>query len=463
MIKKTLFFIIFSFLLSPSFVKGFSSNGLNLYITNEFQYNFNKISEESNQFYEALSIFSGFKKWSANFTLRSNNYFRQSPNKTLNSFNFDIFRKSVHFKSKRISVTFGDFYSLLGRGLVLSVLKNDDILRERTILGGNSDISFKNFDLKILGGIIKDETNLQKWNLAGGEFMYNFIKNNRAGLHFSYINDIDTLRNLGKRFTYSLSFQGTRIFKYFSYYVETSYLDFIENSAKRGKAVYSNITFNKGHLTLSAEYKFYKNFNNEMNNPPIADREDEISTLSDSEGARLFVSYTIFDPDISLFFNIGSYREYNDSGTHIFAGINSQDIWDKLSFTISYGIKNILFPIRKFSSDIIFQFSDKFSMEFSSKDKSYRDGSFRFIEKDHSVQFSIYPFLSVTCLYQYSHNAVMGLHNFFSSSVTLFFKNNLEIAVSGGNIRGGQVCSGGQCFMMPPFKGIKFSVLKTIK
>lgn len=461
--KKTfLWFFTFLYFI-PAFLNGFTINGLNFYISDEFLFNRNNTADKPNQFYEEFSIFANYKKWSSNFTLRINNFYKQSPNETLPNNNFDLFRKSVHYKSKVLSVTFGDFYSLLGRGLVLSVLKNSDILRERTIFGGIADLNLKRFDVKGLGGIIKDETNSQSWNLAGGEFKYRFYKKNIAGFHFSRIDDIDTFRNLGERFTYSFSIQGSEFLKYFSYYTEIAFLDFTENSSKRGKAVYSNITFNRGHFTISAEYKSYENFNNEMNNPPIADRADEVSTITDSNGGRILFSYTFFDPDISLFFNIGSYREYTEKGTHIFAGINSQDLWDRLTFSISYGVKNIIFPVKKFSADMIYQFSDTLSMEVSSKDKRYRDGNFFFNEKDNSIQISVYPFVSLTFLFQYSYNKIMGLNDFFSSSLTLYFKNNLEISVTGGNIRGGQICSGGQCFIMPPFKGFKLSVLKIFK
>jgi len=461
--KKSLLIFFIFILVFPALVSGFSINGWNLYISSESLLNINKIANRSSQYYEALSIFTGYKKWSSNFTLRLNNFFKQSPNTTLDQINTDIYRKSIHYKSKKMNITFGDFYSLLGRGLVLSVLKNDDVLRERTIFGVKSDFSLKKFDLRFLGGVIKDEINLQKWALTGGEVKYNFVKNNRAGFHFSYINDTYSFRELGKRFTYSLSLHGNNIFKHFSYYTEISYLNFIEDNSELGKAVYSNITFNKGHITLSAEYKFYKNFNNEMNNPPIADREDEVSTLMDSEGGRILISYTIFDPEISFFLNFGNYREYNETGTHIFAGITSQDIWDKLSFSISFGIKDIIYPIKKFSADVNYQFSDKLSVEISSKDKRYSDANFTFNERDHSIQISIYPTISLTLLYQYSHNKIMGLNEFLSSSITLFLNNNLQISMTGGNIRGGQVCSGGQCFIMPPFKGFKFSILKIFK
>ena len=46
------------------------------------------------------------------------------------------------------------------------------------------------------------------------------LKNNRAGARFSYVDGLETDRDLGKRFTYSLSVNGDQIFKNLSYYIE---------------------------------------------------------------------------------------------------------------------------------------------------------------------------------------------------------------------------------------------------
>ncbi len=441
----------------------FKIGDINLYITNETILNLNKTANNQEQFYEELSFFSKVKNFSSNFTLRLKNYFKQSPNQTLENPEFDLFRKSVHFRSKHVRISAGDFYSLLGRGLVLSVLKNDDIFKERTIQGLKADININKIGATILGGIIKDETNIQNWFLSGGEFRYKYGKKNSAGFHFSYVNDIDTFSELGGRFTGSVSMQGSGLFGYLSYYTEAAVLSYSSAELTNGKAIYSNLTYSRGHVTISAEYKYYKDFYNEMNNPPTADREDEISTLKDSSGGRVKFTYSLFDPDISLFINFGHYREYDSGGNHIYAGINSQDLFDKVTFAFSYGVRKILYPVKKFSADIQVEVNDTLSIELSSKDKRYKDGSFIFTESDHSIQLSLYPGLSVSFLYQFSHNAVMGLNNFFSANISLFLKKNLQITVAGGTIRGGQVCSGGQCFIMPPFKGIKFSILKIFK
>ncbi|MCP4149517.1 MAG: hypothetical protein GY757_17350, partial [bacterium] len=182
---KSLLLLMAVLLLLPALnLQAFNIGDFSFYITNEFLFNHNRLAEKKSQYYESLSIFSNYKKVSMGFTLRGNNFFKQAVNVTLEDPEFDVYRKFVQYNSKNLNVTVGDFYSMLGRGLVLSVLENQDVLRERTILGGNVHYNRGRIDLRFLGGRIKAETGSQEWNIAGGEAGFEYTKNHRAGVHF---------------------------------------------------------------------------------------------------------------------------------------------------------------------------------------------------------------------------------------------------------------------------------------
>lgn len=452
-------------LVVPGTLRAFQLGDVSLYITNETLYNYNQLAnnDKNSQFYESLSIFSNYKKWSMGLTLRANNFFKQRPNATLGSAEFDVYRKYIEYNSKHWKIHAGDFYSLLGHGLVLSVLKNDDIYRERTLLGGNVHYNKGKWDFKVLGGRVKDEMDSQEWFVAGGEVGLEFVKNHTVGAHFSYIDDVDTQRNLGERMTYSVSLRGNTLFKNFSYRTEFAVLSFQDSAKEEGYGFYSTLTYSKSHFTGFLEFKSYKDFDNEMNNPPLGDRTDEVSTLNDATGARVFLQYAFFEPDIQIFLNVGRYEEYGDAGNHIYAGFNIEDLWERLSLTVSYGVRDILYPVKKFDGHLIYQFSDSLSVELMMKDKRYRDNFFIFEETDHTFQVSYSPVVSVFVMHQYSHNKVIDLNHFFSGGIKVYLKSGTAIELSGGTLRGGQICSGGQCFVAPPFKGIKFSLLHTFK
>lgn len=445
----------------PAFEIG--DSGLSFYITNDFLFQSNSLAEKKSQFHETLTLFANYGKWSAGVSLRTNNFFKQTPNLSLDRTEFDVYRKYVQYNSKYLNVTAGDFYALLGRGLVLSVLKNDAILRERTILGGNIHFNKGRFDMRVLGGRIKDETYSQEWNMMGGEASLRYVKNHTLGVHFSYIDDVETRRELGRRLTYSVSMKGNKLFKYFGYYAEAAFLSFQDSYRDNGHAIFTGLTYSKSHVTASLEFKRYKDFDNEMNNPPIADREDEISSINDTSGVRLNLQYAFWDPDIILFINYGRYKEYEETGDHIYGGITIEDLMDRLSLSASYGIRDIHYPIKRVDTHLVYQFTDRWSTELSFKDRRYSDGLFTFKEIDHSLQLSYSPYVSVFAMHQYSHNKIIGLNHFYSGGIRVFLKGGTTIELSGGTIRGGQICSGGQCYVAPPFKGLKFALLHTFK
>ena len=73
--------------------KGFS-------FTVDFLYQYNKLSETENQFYESLSLFANYSQWSLGITLRGNNFFKQTPNDTLADPQFDIYRCCIRLNNK---------------------------------------------------------------------------------------------------------------------------------------------------------------------------------------------------------------------------------------------------------------------------------------------------------------------------------------------------------------------------
>ena len=436
---------------------------LSFYVTSDFLYQSNQLANKTQQFYESLTLFANYDKWSMGITLRGNNFFKQTPNTSLDNLEFDVYRKYLQYNTRNLKITVGDFYSLLGRGLVLSVLQNDTVLRERTILGGDVRYNKGRFDLRVLGGNVKDETEDQEWNLVGGEASTEYVKNHSVGVHASFIEDVDTRRKMGDRLTYSFSLKGNKLFKHVSYYTEFAFLRFLEGAKDTGHAIYSNVTYNRSHVTLSLEFKKYKNFENELNTPPIGDREDEIPVVGDTTGVRAHIQYAFFEPDIILFFNIGRYEEFGDAGNNIFGGLIIEDLMDKLSLNATYGVRDILYPIKRLDGLLTYQFTDRWSVEFGIYDKRYEDGNFTFKESDHTAQISFSPYVSFFFMHQYSHNKVIGLNHFYSGGVKVYLRGGTTLELSGGTIRGGLVCSGGQCYLAPPFKGVKFALLHTFK
>jgi hypothetical protein len=216
-------------------------------------------------------------------------------------------------------------------------------------------------------------------------------------------------------------------------------------------------------VTVSVEYKKYENFDNEVNNPPTADREEEAASIISSEGLRVYTQYSIMDPDIIFFVNWGRYLEFKDRGDHLYGGFMIEDLWDFFSLSATYGKRDIHYPVKKIDASMVVQLTDHVSLQLFGKDKRYEDGTFYFHEQDLNAELSFAPTVSLFGLYQYSYNMINNRNKFYSGGVKLYIGQAVVFEVSGGTIRGGQVCAGGQCFVIPPFEGIKFGLITTFR
>ncbi len=443
-------------------LQGIHLGDFNFYFTEEFTYKQNKLANRENQYYNILSLFANYRNLSFKMSLRGHNFFKQEANTSFDEMQYDIYEKQLNYQSKSLKISVGDFNSMLGRGLVLSILKNSDIFQEKSILGGNIRLDLKNnVQINLLGGEVKSDLEDQVWHVYGGEIGWDYLTHHRIGLHFSRIDDVDSWRNLGRRHTFSFSLKGDKLFKYLNYYVEAASLTFDNKNHENGYGVFAKLGYHMNRISIFSEYKKYEDFNNELNNPPVADRSDEYVVLGDSEGFRIFFEYAFPEPDISFHLNIGWNREYSESGLHLYGGIGLEEMMDWLTLNLSYGVRDVIYPIRKTDLDGSFLLSDTLSLDFYFKDKRYTDKSFQFTEQDLQVQLNFVPKLSVHFLYQFSHNRIQNLNHFYSGGIHFNLSDSISFKLEGGTIRGGQVCSGGQCFVIPPFKGLRFSCLMT--
>jgi hypothetical protein len=357
----------------------------------------------------------------------------------------------------------GDFHSMLGRGLVLSVLQNDKVYRDRTILGGDFQFHSKSWQIRALGGSVEDELKEQKWRVAGIEISREYWKGNRLGVNASYIHDTKTFFTVGDRLTWSVRWSADKLPGGFSYYTEISRLNIDDAFRQDGSGYYSNVGWTRKNVTLMFEFKKYKNFDNGLNNPPSADRGDEGVELTDSETLRLYTQYSFFDPDIIAFVSVGRARDANATGPQIYAGVNASEIVQRLDFSFGYSFKETFYPVKIVDGQATLRLTSALAAGFAMRDKRYIMGSYKFNEKDWIPQISYAPYGSIFFQRQYSHDLIDRHHNFNSYGFRINVKRDSYFEFSSGRVRGGEVCSSGQCFYVPPFRGWKIGVFATVR
>lgn len=459
--KKIIVFMVL-FLTFSTLSQSFNIGGWNFYLTNEFIYQYNEEASKSDQYIEALSLYASYNKWTFTLTGRMFNFYLRDSLNTLDETKYELYRKNLTYTDRYFYAQIGDFNAIFGRGLVLSVLENEDVFYDTVIEGADFGFDYKSFSGRVLGGFVYDDIDDQKWKLFGSEIMMNYFQDNFIGLHASYIEDDGTMNQFGRRIAYSMSLQGYSLFPGTVYYVEYGQLDYSDSFLPQGKGFYGNVTYNYSALTIMFEQKYYKNFDMELNNPPVADREDEAVQLIDSRGSRLYIEYSFFSPFfISIFGSAGRYTEFTYEGWHYYGGFNIDGISDRLDLSASYGIKDIAYEIKKFDVILGYRFTDRLGATAYYKDKKHGVTHEAFDEWDLQFEVSYSPYISLYFLQQYSNLGMTDRDKFYSGGIKVYPFTGASLDVSGGTIRVGETCAGGQCFFSPPFKGIKVNFLYT--
>jgi len=438
--------------------QAFDQGGFSFFFNNEFTYQYNDLAEDNHQYYDSFSFFGKYGQWSGGLTLRGLNYYPQNPNTTLEKSEWDLYRKFIQYSTDTLTVQAGDFYAMLGRGLTLSVLQDEATLRERTIGGGEIRYNLEKIRLRALGGSVSDEQQLQKWWVGGGECIVEYFRKNRLGGHVSFIKDAQTFLNLSNRWTWSVSAAGDNLWRHLNYYAEYGRLDREGHDWPDGTAFYASLSFSHSHISWLAEYKDYDHFDNQLNNPPPADYGEEINVLEDSAGGRLLFQYSFFDPDVIVFASAGRYREFTDTGNHYSWGVTAEDLAEKVSASFSCGVRDLYYPVWKTNASLLYRLTERLSAQVTFKDKRYQVAAFKFNEQDWVFQIGRSALGSGYFQYQHSEQPINERRHFYSGGIRLELWQGSYVEAAGGTMRGGEICSNGQCFFMPPFEGFKLTL-----
>jgi hypothetical protein len=443
------------------------------------------------QYQEALSVVWTEGSWLGGFTLRQVNFYQAQANETLPSPDASLYRVYGTFTARDLSATAGDFNAVLGRGLVLSVVKNDAVLQDWTIRGAQVKERWGPLDLRAMAGTVSNNLRRlddfhQRWKVSGLEGELEWAPGNRLGARAVTIED-DTVppdlsgQRVGRRAAQSMDLAGANLFDRVDYYGEIAqvrYLDPMDvqipspaTDPARGSGAYGTLIFHAGPWLLQGEVKRYRHFDDELNNPPLADRDSEPNNKANGDGARLYGQYSFRRPDLTLFLSGGRYREGNliapvsFRGSNVYGGFKGQDWMDFLDLSCTYGLKTVheagTYPEWKTDAAMTCRFGQGWGADFTFTEvRNHIPGSDPYEQWDLTSQLTRSPWGAVYLTQQYDplvNTAAnpFGTSHLYSAGVRVTLRNGSFIDFSGGRLRGGQVCAGGQCILLPAYQGWK--------
>lgn len=426
-----------------------------------------RVTPRPGQFQDSVSFVGNRGPWTGTATVRTVNFFQQVPDRTLDRADTSLYKRALRYDAGHWTLQLGDFNTILGRGMLLSVIRNPALLQEDTLDGGDATGRFGRLEVHALDGSVTTEKGDQSWRVAGVEASLAFLEGHRVALRAAGIQDGRRPAfgppPVGLRQCRSVGVAGRDRSGTLSYAAEWGQVAFRDRKPpsvpvavdpREGTGAYGNLTWQRGAWLLMGEYKRYENFDNALNSPPLADRETEKNNLRDASGRRLFVQRSFREPDLTVFLSAGRYREGTQSGQNIYGGFKLQDGFGRLDLTCTYGLRTVALPEKRTEAGLTWRFTPRWSLDLTLRDQRNRPpGSDPYQATDLTVQVAWSPRLAVFLLQQRSSVPVFASTRLYHGGLRVNLAKGSYLELSGGRLRGGEVCAGGQCIKLPPFKG----------
>jgi hypothetical protein len=410
----------------------------------------------------------------------------------------------LEFRKGGLFLRAGNFYSLLGRGLVLRAFDNRTLRWDSNIDGIKGEYRHSLFDAQVIYGKPRktrlDARELREEKpgamgiklpaLAGGELKIKPISQFSFG--GTYLDQKPNNPDLTKH-TQRGSIFGEVNFDFGSFYGEygKSKTPKTDTSEVKGDAIYISGNLFFGSLSILGEYKRYEKFAFEdglLNNPPIVIREHLFTLLNrhqlvqnadDEQGYLVGFGYPVIDGGI---FSFNYSRTENLEKEFVYEDIYGQFEWDDfLSAEWIWGAgqqKDEVARYLNFVNSTSYQFSDYYSLKFifehqHAKVNDRSDFSERqYYDQLITLSLSRAPVWSLSLLAEHSTDQFSDLddlnpdltskhdHYFWiGGQVDLKLWERIDLSIFGGNRREGKICIGGVCVVKPEIKGIEATLI----
>lgn len=403
-------------------------------------------------------------------------------------------QRFAEYSKSGLNIRVGNFYGLLGRGLVLRSFDNRTLRWDSNIDGAKIDYHHDFFDTKILAGKPR-KSRLENVELLdtdvsasgkffpaiyGGEFRLKPLSQFHVGATYLYS---EKAGNQSKGYSRGSLFAELNL-ELGSIYGEYASLPYPDSyDQKNGSALYLSGNTFVGNLGVLAEYKSYENFafqDGLMNNPPTVTREHLFTLLNrnqlvqnanDENGYFVELTYPVLQDGIFT----TSYSRITDAlNRNVYQDMYGQFEKDELvggSWIWATG-RQQEFTRRylNFVSNATYQLSDYYSVKIIYEHLHAKDTATepdrQFYDQLFTIGLSKAPLWTLSFFGEHStdhtvdDNYIPGQaetkHFYWAGGqLDLSLYNNFNLSIFGGTRRQGKICVGGVCVVKPELNGVE--------
>ncbi len=388
----------------------------------------------------------------------------------------------------------GDVYATFGRGLILNIFEDQTVDFDNVLDGfyGSADLNDR-VTLEVISGTNSLGDEFQ--TLKGAQASFYLPKNVTVGLEGVWSDSLGTEltgRPGGDRL-YGGHAGGslTEYIDYYGEYVVRDARNFREGGSEpaQGHGGYANVSLYLGQLQLLGEYKDFLRYVTENINPPTAfrshastllNRGSHVANLSfaDEKGGLVEALLTVTDQTrIAASYGETVARKGNFPAWEAYGEIEQWFGHSELVLraaeteeTIREGSDDIFFERITYSGTLVHPLNDVLSVDLTVEtqevqevNKSLQNTRFPLEYRDNVISATLNksPNMSWAVTVEWSDNPREDRDNWVWGEWNIAVGDRHQLNLAGGQLRGGQLCSGGVCKLVDPFQGVKVEFLTT--
>ena len=469
------FFFLFSFSLSSdSLAQDTEPNAFGINATNQLEYSTDNKSHQD-IFHNWTDLDLSYGNYTANLRYEAHQPDDQGVNWQKLSF------RNLQLQSDPFDITAGNYYVIIGRGLILRSYENRDLRYDNNLDGVEGSVDYEGFQLTLLSGTaqgryerlsdplhaVDGKISVTDWLVLGGSYLR------------THITDLGLVRLFGGNIGLNLP--------HVDCYAEAVKKDNPsgEYLQKDGEGYYLSTNVYTTGIGLTFEFKDYQrfDFSNQdvtFNNPPALTREHiytllnrhaHVLDLSDEKGIQAEITASPVE-QMSILVNHSYTTDHNNrlAFSEIY-GETEYDIKDKATVKTGFsrmenkdelGAPYWLAPV----VDLTYDFSPTNSANFILEHlwTSKYEGRLTFYDQILSLSLSHSPTASLTFAYERTTEWKTvqdwsGKKAWFMTTLDLTIGNNHNLSLGVGSRRKGKVCAGGICVDKPALDGFEIKLL----
>jgi hypothetical protein len=460
--------LLFFFILSFS-----SAQDFYLSASNQLEYSLDRKNKED-IFHDWFDL-----NWTYDFYNLGLRYEAHQPDdwgETYQELSYRYFQLSSEF----IELTFGNYYAMFGRGLILRSYENRDLRHDNNLDGVKGILDLDGHALTLLWGTPRGKYERINDPLFGADAK--ITASDWITLGGSYLRTDITGVGFFQLYGGNLGFAFPHLDFYAEYARKNNPSEKFEEKDGNGFYLSSNLYWSG--FALSLEYKDYERFeftHGEVtyNNPPslvkehaytLLNRHSYVLKLHDEKGFQV-QAFSSPSEELSLVANYSYTTDHKDklifSEIYAEAEYDYQDLatiktgFSRMENKKEAGLPYILSPI----FDLTYYLSEQNSIAFLWEHLwiSQYDGDVTYYDQIISLSLSHSPFISLTFAHerttQWKTKAWSGKKSWFITTLDLALSEKHNLSLSFGSRRAGKVCSGGVCTQRPALDGGEIKLL----